>query len=251
MAKRPTWSGSTTCSSWPSASAGCGAWKCPGPRNQTVPTGRKGTMMKTQSAQTRHPTNGRRAREAARTNRTPKKATSGGKVRARGSKRSLRKRSPKPIDTDRLELAIEARENGATLRETAAAIGVHVATLCRWQVREPWVAEALRDAETYARRMHYASLPRRRPLVPWSRVCPSCGSWVKVARTRWTRWPGLVFWRCSRWPFCRFASWRPRAPWDCPRCAGPRFWSQSRKSIVCGKCGDRVSVDQNMRTMTH
>src|SRR6516225_2020327 len=120
----------------------------------------------------------------------------------------------------RLEEAFCAREEGATLRESAAAAGVHVATLCRWQNRESWIKEALRDAENFARRRRYALLPRRRPRVPWRRDCPLCGRPVVVRTGSRYR-----FWRCSFWPICPFASWRPRAPWDCPECAGPRFWS--------------------------
>jgi hypothetical protein len=31
-----------------------------------------------------------------------------------------------------LDAILEARENGRTLRQAAAAAGIHVATLCRW-----------------------------------------------------------------------------------------------------------------------
>jgi hypothetical protein len=46
-----------------------------------------------------------------------------------------------------------------------------------------------------------------------------------------------VFWRCSRWPACGWARWRPRHPEDCPACGGPRYWSHSRKSVACAACG--------------
>jgi hypothetical protein len=131
-----------------------------------------------------------------------------------------------------IEKALDAREAGATLREAAAAASVHVATLCRWQARSPSLREALRDAESEARRMHYLRQPRSRPHVPWSRVCPECGGEV-VVRTS----PGMLhYWRCDNWPRCRWASWRPPALLDCPRCGGPCLWSHSRKSIGCTRC---------------
>jgi PAS domain S-box-containing protein len=47
--------------------------------------------------------------------------------------------------------------------------------------------------------------------------------------------------RCGRrWPLCPWASWRPRAPRNCPACGGACFWSHSRKSISCGTCGKRT-----------
>jgi ssDNA-binding Zn-finger/Zn-ribbon topoisomerase 1 len=151
-------------------------------------------------------------------------------------KRKTRKRR---IDPDRVEPAFVAREEGATLREAAKAAGVHVATLCRWQNREKWIGDALRDAETYARRKHYANLPRRRPPVPWRRDCPQCRAEVEVRTANSPA--GFRFWRCSRWPLCQFASWRPPAPLDC-HCGGAMLWSHSRKTVVCLRCGQRALV---------
>jgi hypothetical protein len=153
-----------------------------------------------------------------------------------------RRKKHRPIDGNRLEPAFVAREGGATLREAAAAARVHVATLGRWQNREPWIRQALQDAEDYfwlMRRIEVLSQPaifsvgRRRPAVPWRGDCPRCGAGVEV---RTADGPGgLRFWRCSRWLDCSFVSWRPRAPQDCPRCGGPRFWSHSRKSVACDR----------------
>jgi hypothetical protein len=154
-----------------------------------------------------------------------------------------------------IEAALAARRGGATLRQAAAAAGVHVATLCRWQARSPALAEALEEArrEAWGRR---SPRNRLRPHVPWDRRCPLCGANVLVlAATRRESgrdlllvllqgWPEKFrFWRCSRWPSCRFASWRPRAPGDCPRCGAARFWSHSRQSIGCSGCGARTSPE--------
>jgi AcrR family transcriptional regulator len=141
-----------------------------------------------------------------------------------------------------VEAALVAREDGATLRQAAKAAGVHVATLCRWVGRDDLLALAFRDAADFARRRKYAGRSHRRPSVPWRRDCPRCGAWVEV-RGAWGG--GLRFWRCSRWPFCPFASWRPRAPGDCPRCGGPWFWSHSRRSMGCAACGHRVRISRH------
>jgi hypothetical protein len=142
----------------------------------------------------------------------------------------------RPCD-DRLEKVLEAREGGATLRQAAKAAGVHVATVCRWQNRIDWFGEAMLDAADYARRRRFSTLPLRRPRVPCHPECPLCGRPVVVRTGEMLR-----FWRCSQWPRCRFASWRPRAPEDCSECGGARFWSYSRRSIACGSCGNRARI---------
>src|SRR4051812_35084242 len=129
---------------------------------------------------------------------------------------------------------LAARLGGATLAASAARAGVHVATVCRWQARDAAFAAALRRAEWAATAARYASRPdRRRPSVPWRDDCPECGSLAVVRATEW----GLVFWGCGRWPRCWWASWRPRYGADCPRCGAARYWSHSRRSVGCGKCG--------------
>jgi ferredoxin len=141
-----------------------------------------------------------------------------------------------------VERLLVARDDGATLREAAAAAGVHVATVCRWARRCPTLAEALADSAQWARRRRYASRPRpeRRPRVPCHPRCPECGAGVEV-RGVCGLWPH--FWRCARWPACRWASWQPRHPQDCPACGGPRFWAHSRKSVRCPTCGARTPAD--------
>jgi hypothetical protein len=134
-----------------------------------------------------------------------------------------------------VEALLDARRAGATLRQAAAAAGVHVATVCRWQARDPGLRLALADAAKQAWRASHPLLPR--PHVPWHPDCPLCEARVVVR----TAPRGVRFWRCTRWPRCRWASWRPRAPWGCVRCGAPCFWSHSRKSIACGACGLRIS----------
>ncbi|OWK34137.1 hypothetical protein [Fimbriiglobus ruber] len=129
-------------------------------------------------------------------------------------------------------LMIACRRAGLTLHGTAQRAGVHVATVCRWQARDPAFAHEMREAAREARTEERESLPVERPHVPWRKDCPVCRAKV-VVRTA----PGkIVFWRCGRWPQCPWASWRPRHPRNCRRCCGPRFWSHSRKSVNCDHC---------------
>ena len=134
-----------------------------------------------------------------------------------------------------VEELLRARRAGQTLRLAAAAAGVHVATVCRWQARDPELRQALAEAAREARLRRPPRGPR--PPVRWRRDCPRCQARV-VVRTA----PGkLRFWRCGRWPLCSWASWRPRAPRNCTRCGAPCYWSQSRRSIGCSACGVRIT----------
>jgi hypothetical protein len=147
-------------------------------------------------------------------------------------------------DRERVIAAVvRARRSGCTLRQAAAMAGVHVATLCRWQAADPKVRQALVEAVRSYRR----SVPEGpRPSVVWRRDCPLCQAKIAVRTT----WRGLRFWRCGRWPLCRWASWRPRAPRNCRKCGAPCYWSHSRKSISCSACGLRT-MTHSLRTMTH
>ncbi len=121
---------------------------------------------------------------------------------------------------DRMVKVLVARDDGGTLRQAAKAAGVHVATVCRWQNRVDWFGSAMLDAARLARRRRrFSTLPLRRPPVPWHPDCPLCGRPVVVR----TAVGMLRFWRCSQWPRCTFASWRPRAPDDCSECGGIAF----------------------------
>jgi hypothetical protein len=145
--------------------------------------------------------------------------------------------SPSPgVSPRRIDALLAVRRLGGTLREAAAAAGVHVATVCQWQARDPEFREALEQArEDYLER----SRPDpTRPQVERHSRCPRCRARVVVRTAK----GGARFWRCGCWPHCPWASWRPRAPRNCPRCARARFWSHSRKSIACEGCGLRTNA---------
>lgn len=160
------------------------------------------------------------------------------------------------IDSGTVKAAVLASHRaGLTLARASAAAGVHVATVCRWQVADPKFAGALRTARLDAARERYAAraaerpprLPRRgpdvrlrKPVVPIHLCCPACGSLSETRRVAFG--PPVTFWRCSRWPLCPWASWRPRCPVDCPDCRGPLFWSGSRLSVSCPRCRTRRPV---------
>lgn len=138
----------------------------------------------------------------------------------------------KPVET--IMALGDAREAGKTLREAAAAAGVHVSTVCRWMARDPNLRRLLQGAARRADLLRVSQLPQRRPSVDWDHACPRCGSKVVVR----TADGFLHFWRCERWPRCRFASWRPPAPGRCPTChGGPLFWTHSRLHTRCDSCG--------------
>ena len=117
-----------------------------------------------------------------------------------------------------------------------AAAGVHVATVCRWAAADPRFRAALSRAALAGYRLLHPARGRRPP-VRVHPDCPDCGA-PAVVRTAAS---GLRFWRCGTWPACRWASWRPRHPADCPDCDGPRFWSYSRRSVVCPRCRVRTT----------
>jgi hypothetical protein len=129
---------------------------------------------------------------------------------------------------------IRAREAGLSLRACAARAGIHVATVCRWQARDPAFRARLAAAYQEAQKRRHVDMAR--PGVSWHRRCPRCQARVVVRKAR----GGVPFWRCGCWPWCPWASWRPRHPRNCARCGGPRYWSHSRKSIVCTSCGVRT-----------
>jgi hypothetical protein len=110
-----------------------------------------------------------------------------------------------------------------------------VATVCRWQRKDPSLKNALKESAHDAW-MAVAPEYELRPSVRWHRDCPLCKARVVIRTTR----GGLRFWRCGRWPECPWASWRPRAPRNCRRCGSPCYWSFSRKSTACAACGLRT-----------
>jgi hypothetical protein len=46
-----------------------------------------------------------------------------------------------------VNVIVQARGEGVTLREAATLPGLHVATICRWQARDPALRRVLREAE--------------------------------------------------------------------------------------------------------
>lgn len=161
-----------------------------------------------------------------------------------------------------------AAAKAAVLRELVAgrglvaaceAAGVHVATVCRWRHTDPEFGAAVRAEQT---RLPVLTLPPPRPVLPplslsvydmlrWGREkptvpvhpdCPACGATAEVVKCGYTheRNVPVPFWRCTRWPRCQWASWRPRHPLGCTVCNGPRFWADSRKSVHCPRCDLRA-----------
>ncbi len=139
---------------------------------------------------------------------------------------------------------LEAMAEGASVKAAAGAAGVHRGTVYRWMLASPMLARALEEVVEEHRRAHrlaFLATPSwlsQRPRVPVHPECPECFSDVEVRRADDPR-VGFAFWRCSRWPRCGWASWRPRHPGNCPECGEPRFYSHSRLSVSCEECGSR------------
>lgn len=140
-----------------------------------------------------------------------------------------------------IEKILRLIDQGLSLRKAAQAAGVHVATVCRWQIVSTTLYGALHEAADRARRRKYASRPLDydRPPVPIHPCCPWCRKLVDIKTGTY----GFYFWQCSKWPDCGWRSWRPRAPWDCP-CGGALLWSWNRKTVVCIWCEKRTKVSE-------
>src|SRR4051794_3933415 len=76
---------------------------------------------------------------------------------------------------------LRARWSGRTLRDASVLAGVHVATVCRWQRRDPDLRRKLQEAADI-NRDDAEPEPRRR--VPWHRDCPLCKARVVVRTAR-------------------------------------------------------------------
>src|SRR5829696_4265886 len=127
---------------------------------------------------------------------------------------------------------------GRTTDEAARELGVHPATVYRWQNRYPKLYQAMMEARRISFRLRHPPGYYHRPCVLWRNDCPACGANVVVRTTR-----GLLkFWTCERWPWCRFSSWRPPAYGNCPQCGNVHLWSHSRKSVGCDWCGYRECI---------
>lgn len=132
----------------------------------------------------------------------------------------------------------EALKTGYALREASTGAGIHVSTVCRWALRDLAIAKVLAESAAAGQRLKYRSRPSGKPRVPVHPFCPACGEVAEIRRVYGYAWP---FWRCRQWPSCEWSSWRPRHPEDCTVCHSPRFWSHSRKSVVCTGCQTRTT----------
>jgi hypothetical protein len=150
------------------------------------------------------------------------------------------------MNSNAVEVLLQSRRFGATLREAAIAAGVHVATVCRWQKRDPGLREELKRAAKLAR-FRAAPPDQPRPHVRWHRDCPLCKARVVVRTAK----PELRFWRCGRWPDCPWASWRPRRR-ATAACAGRPATGPSvaRASVAVVAAGERGPTNR-VRTVPH
>jgi hypothetical protein len=136
-----------------------------------------------------------------------------------------------------VERILDALNEGLSLRKAAKVAGIHVATACRWQNQSQDVDRQFHYMADLGRKLRFARKPYSKPTVLTHPDCPRCGRPVEVRAVNYV----LRFWRCSDWPKCFWASWRPRVRGDC-FCGGPLLWSHSRNSVVCTRCGVRTRV---------
>jgi len=71
-------------------------------------------------------------------------------------------------------------------------------------------------------------------LVKVGVACPECGGDLVEKKTR----KGRVFYGCSKYPECEFASWDKPVPQACPECGGLMV-EAGKDSIKCVQCGAR------------
>jgi hypothetical protein len=75
--------------------------------------------------------------------------------------------------------------HGATIEQAAKSVGIHPATVYRWQNERPEFYDAmLRAARMRFRLLHPPGYDER-PRVPWRKDCPACGFGAVVVRTTW------------------------------------------------------------------
>lgn len=103
-------------------------------------------------------------------------------------------------DPTTIEASLRARRAGLTLRDCATVAGVHVATVCRWQARDPELRHSMTLAAEDARFDRHRWAPR--PHIRWRGDCPLCKARVVVRSAAGK----ARFWRCGRWPLCPWAS---------------------------------------------
>jgi hypothetical protein len=145
----------------------------------------------------------------------------------------VRGRPTKNRGLETLVSVVTSLEQGASLAEAATAVGVHASTLRRWRRRDAEFDEEVSHAYWLAQRIKFLKRARRRPHVLIRDDCPWCGACIEV---RTVKGHYLRFWRCSSWPNCTWASWRPPSRQPCPTCGGVQYWSHSHKFVHCPSC---------------
>ena len=70
-------------------------------------------------------------------------------------------------------------------------------------------------------------------------VCPECGGDMVEKRTR----RGRLFYGCSNYPECEFATWRRPLSEPCPHCGGLMTVAK-RKRAKCTKCGELITIKE-------
>lgn len=76
-------------------------------------------------------------------------------------------------------------------------------------------------------------------------TCPQCGGNVTEKRTK----KGRVFYGCSKYPTCKFASWDRLIKEACPKCGSPSLVAKATKTATTVKC-PRENCDYT-RAETH
>ena len=127
---------------------------------------------------------------------------------------------------------LDGLNRGLTIRAAAAAAGIHVSTLYRWRKNDKWLSWDLLDGMENAYLERHTQRERARPPLVRHPLCPACGATAVPRTAHFHR----RFWGCSKWPECKWASWRPRHPEDCSTCGGPRYWSRHGRIVRCPAC---------------
>lgn len=68
-------------------------------------------------------------------------------------------------------------------------------------------------------------------------LCPQCGGDLVVRKSKGR---GKIFYGCSNYPTCNFATWNRPVPLPCPECGGLLTQANGAKAAVCQKCGAEV-----------
>lgn len=86
----------------------------------------------------------------------------------------------------------------------------------------------------------YPKCKTTRPLSHALKVkCPECGSDIVEKRTR----RGKVFYGCTGYPKCKFATWKKPVEDKCPVCGGLQV-QQKKNLLKCEQCGKETEVDE-------